>query len=73
MFQSVFIPVLAYRMDTMTVTTPQLGRLDAYYYRFLRRNGGVKASHNSRVTNLAAWEEAGTRLPDFFGNSSITS
>ena len=57
-FQSIFIPVLIYGMDSLTLTTPQLARLDAYYFRFLRRIVGIKASFYSRVSNHTVWERA---------------
>ena len=70
-FQSIFIPVLICGMDTMTLTTPQLHRLDAYYFRFLRRVVGIKASYYSRVSNLSVWEKAGfpDRPSDFLRRS----
>ena len=70
-FQSIFIPVLIYGMDSMTLTTPQLHRLDAFYFRFLRRVVGIKASFYSRVSNLVVWETAGfpDRPSDFLWRS----
>ena len=60
-FQSIFLPVLLYGMDSLTLTTPQLNRLDAYYYRFLRRIVGIKAkvSYYSRVPNAEVGHRAG--------------
>ena len=34
-------------------------RIDAYYYRFLRRIVGVKASYYSRITNMEVYRRAG--------------
>ena len=58
-FQCVILPVLLYGMDSLTLTTPQLNRLDAYCYRFLRRIVGIKASYYSRVSNADVWDKAG--------------
>ena len=58
-FQSIFLPVLLYGMDSFTLTTPQLNRLDAYYYPFLRRIVGIKASYYSRVSNADVKDKAG--------------
>ena len=47
-----------------TMTTPQLNCIDAYYYRFLRRIIGIKASYYSRVPNHSVWRQAGyPKLP----------
>ena len=50
-FQSVFIGTLIYGLDALSLTTPQLQRVDAYYFRFLRRICKIPASYYSRVTN----------------------
>ena len=44
-FQSVFIGTLIYGLDTLSLTTPQLQRVDAYYFRFLRRICKIPASY----------------------------
>ena len=58
-FQSVFIGTLIYGLDTLSLTTPQLQRVDAYYFSFLRRICKIPASYYSRVTNHTAWRQAG--------------
>ena len=57
-FQSTFVPILTYGLDALTLTTPLLKRIDAFYYRFLRRVVGIKASYYSRITNLEVWHKA---------------
>ena len=58
-FQSVFIGMLIHGLDTCSLTTPQLQRVDAYYFRFLRRICKIPASYYSKVTNHTAWRQAG--------------
>ena len=66
-FQAVFIPTLIYGLDSLTLTTPHLKRIDAFFIRFLRRIVGIKASFYSRVPNTEVWETAGKpRLPSDF-------
>ena len=57
-FQAVFIPVLLYGLDVFTLTTPLLDRIDAFYFRFLRRIVKIPASYISRVTNHTVWAQA---------------
>ena len=59
LFQAIFVPILLYGLDTLTLTTKMLARIDGQYYRFLRRAIGIKASYYSRVTNQSVWEQAG--------------
>ena len=58
-FQSVFIGTLVYGLDALTLQQKHLKRIDAYYFRFLRRIVGVKASYYSRITNLEVYRRAG--------------
>ena len=58
-FQATFLPVLLYGLDSLTLTTPQLRRIDAQYLRFLRRSIGIKASYYSRIPNQEVWRQAG--------------
>ena len=46
-FQSSFVPILTYGLDALTLTTPLLKRVDGFYYRFLRKIVGIKASYYS--------------------------
>ena len=57
-FQTTFVPVLIYGLDALTLTTPHLKRIDAYYIRFLRRVIGIKASFYSRIPNTEVYNRA---------------
>ena len=57
-FQSVFISILIYGMDSFTLTDKYIKKIDAVYYRFLRRIVGIKASFYSRVSNNDVWRRA---------------
>jgi len=57
-FQSVFIPTLIYGLDTLTLKEKHLARIDAYYFRFLRRVVNIKASYFSRISNHIVWRTA---------------
>ena len=57
-FQSVFISILIYGLDAFTLTNRHLKRIDAVYFRFLRRIVGIKASFYSRVSNNIVWSRA---------------
>ena len=63
-FQSIFILVRIHGMDTMTLTTPQLHRLGAYYFRFLRRVVGIKEGYYSRVSNFKLCGLGESGFPD---------
>ena len=58
-FQAVFIPTLIYGLDALTLTQKNLEQVDAWYYRFLRRVIGIKASYYSRVSNAEVYHKAG--------------
>ena len=59
-FQATFLPSLIYGLDALTLTDKDdLRRIDAQYYRFLRRAIGIKASYYSRVSNEDVWAQAG--------------
>ena len=58
-FLSVFIPTLLYGLDAFTLTTPQIKRLNGFYFGYLRRVFGVKAAYFSRITNHTVWHQAG--------------
>ena len=57
-FQSTFVPVLVYGLDALTLTTPHIKKIDAYYIRFLRRVVGIKASFYSRIPNTEVYNLA---------------
>ena len=54
-FQSVFISILIYGMDSFTLTDKYIKKIDAVYFRFLRRIVGIKASYYSRISNHIVW------------------
>ena len=57
-FQSTFVRVLIYGLDSFTLTTPLMHRIDAYCLRFLRRVVGIKASYYSRIPNSEVYNKA---------------
>ena len=57
-FQATFVPVLTYGLDALTLTDKSLDRIDAFFFRFLRRIVGIKASYYSRVSNHVVWRTA---------------
>ena len=57
------LPVLLYGLDTLTLTDKFLHKVDAAYYRLLRRCIGIKASYYSRISNLEVWKQAGEPTP----------
>ena len=57
-FQATFVPVLTYGLDALTLTDKHLDRIDAFFFRFLRRIVGIKASFYSRVSNNVVWRTA---------------
>ena len=66
-FQSVFISILVYGLDSFALNQKQILRVDAVYVRFLRRMVGIKAAYYSRVTNHDVWRRAGyPRKPSDF-------
>ena len=70
-FQTTFIPTLIYGLDSLTLQDKHLKRIDAYYYRFLRRIIGIKASYYSRITNNEVWRRARyPRKPSSFLNKA---
>ena len=65
-FQSTFVPILIYGLDALTLTTPQLQKIDACYLRFLRRVIGIQASFYSRTPNTEVYNRAGRpKLPSY--------
>ena len=66
-FQPTFIPTLIFGLDTLTLADKQVARVDAYYFRFLRRIVNIKASYYSRSTNNVVWRTANyPRKPSSF-------
>ena len=58
-FQSTFIPIRIYGLDTLTLTDKHINRIDACYSKFLRRIVNIKASYYSRISNHVVWRTAG--------------
>ena len=66
-FQTVFVSILIYGLDSFALSSKQILRIDAVYLRFLRRIVGIKAAYFSRVTNHEVWRRAGyPRKPSDF-------
>ena len=72
-FQATFVPTLIYGLDSFTLTTPQINRIDAFYIRFLRRVVGIKASFYSRIPNTEVYNRAQRpKLPsEYIGDSQF--
>ena len=69
-FQSTFPAILIYGLDAFTLTDKRLQQIDGYYFRFLRRIVGIKASFYSRTPNSEVYQIAGKpRLPSELLNS----
>ena len=65
------IPTLIDGLDFLTLQDKHLKRIDAFYYRFLRRIMGIKASFLSRITNNDVWRRARySRKPSSFLNNA---
>ena len=52
-----------YSLEALTLTDKVLHRIDAVFYRLLRRCIGIKASFYSRVSNQDVWQQAGEPTP----------
>ena len=66
-FQSTFIPILIYGLDTLTLTDKHVNRIDAFYFKFLRRIVNIKVSYYSRISNHVVWRTAGyPKKPSYF-------
>ena len=57
-FRTTFVPTLCYGLDALTLTDPNLRRIDAWYNKFLRRIIGIKATYWSRISNWSVWNQA---------------
>ena len=62
-FQSTFIPILIYGLDTLTLTDKHI---NALYLKFLRRIVNIKASYYSRISNHVVWRTAGYPKKPFY-------
>ena len=57
-FQAIYPAVLTYGLDSFTLTDGHLQQIDAFYFRFLRRIIGTKASFYSRIPNSEVYQQA---------------
>ena len=65
-FRTTFAPTLGYGLDALTLTDPNLKRIDAWYHKFLRRVIGIKATYWSRISN---WSEPSQQTTTPFKHS----
>ena len=49
-----------YGLDSITLTTKDLNRIDGFWFRFLRRIVGIKASFYCKITNEEMCRKANT-------------
>ena len=58
-FHATVVPALLYGLDTLSLEIRHLKTIDAWYFMYLRRCMGIKASYYSRITNKRVWHLAG--------------
>ena len=58
-FQSNVAPVLTHGLASLTFEDKHFQKIDSWYYRYLRRAIGIKASYYSRIPNQTVWKQAG--------------
>ena len=52
-----------YSLEALTLTDKVLHKIDAVFYRLLRRCIGIKASFYSRISNQDVWKQGGEPTP----------
>ena len=57
-FRTTFVSILIYGLDAIALTDKDLNRIDGFWFRFLRRIVGIKASCYSRVPNTEVYLKA---------------
>ena len=57
-FHSTIVPVLLYGLDTLPLEARHFRSIDGWYFRYLRRAIGIKASYYSRISNQRVWNFA---------------
>ena len=62
-FRTTFVPTICYGLDALTLTDPNLRRIDAWYHKLLRRVIGIKATSWSRISNWSVWNLANRPQP----------
>ena len=60
-FDAVCVAKLAYGLETLPITPEACKKLDAFYYKSLRRITGIPPAHISRISNLIVLETANER------------
>ena len=58
-FHSCIVSTLLHALDSFTLESRHLKTIDGWYFRYLRRAIGVKASFYSRISNQRVWVLAG--------------
>ena len=52
------VPILTYGLSALTMENKHFQKIDAWFFRFLRRAIGIKHSYYSHITNRSVWEQA---------------
>ena len=58
MFSFTFVAILINGLDAITLTPKDFKRIDGFWFRFLRRIAGIKASFYSKVPNAEVHTKA---------------
>ena len=59
LYHSYVLPVLLYSLQELTLEDKHLRTIDGWYFRYLCRCMGIKASYYSRIPNQRVWIHAG--------------
>ena len=57
-FESNIVSVATYSLATLTLEDKHLKQIDSWYFNYLRRVVGIKASYYSRIPNKSVWLKA---------------
>ena len=60
-FDAVCVAKLTYGLETLPITPEACKKLDAFYYKSLRKITGIPPAHISRISNLIVLETANER------------
>ena len=60
LYHSYVLPVLLYSLQELTLEDKHLRTIDGWYFRYLRRCMGIKASYYTRIPNQRVWINAGS-------------
>ena len=58
LFHSYIVSVLIYGLDSLTLEDKHLRSIDGWYFQYLRRALGIKASYYSHIPNQTVWRKA---------------